>query len=122
MRGDPYAGDQYARDGAAGAAWPVPWRSDGDPHAVEWRLRYGPNRDAFAASIVSAYTRLIDPHATMDEAIETLRRARRAMVLFVPATRPPTDARCEAHGLVYVIEGDRLVCPSCEPRDHEATP
>jgi hypothetical protein len=26
----------------------------------------------------------------------------------------PVDTRCEEHGLVYVIEGDRWVCPLCE--------
>ena len=25
-----------------------------------------------------------------------------------------TDARCDEHNLVYVIEGDRLVCPICQ--------
>lgn len=72
--------DRYFKDEASGTVWPVPWGTE-DVSGVEWRLRYGPGQDLFAASCVAAYGALVDPHITMTEAIEKLRRARRAMVL-----------------------------------------
>jgi hypothetical protein len=72
--------DRYLRDEETGTVWPDPF-GHGDEYGVENRLRYGPNRDLFAASVASAYAALVDPHLTMDEAIKKLRHARRALTL-----------------------------------------
>lgn len=82
--------DHYLRDEESGTVWPAPWGTD-EQNGVEWRLRYGPGQDLFAASCVAAYAALVDPHSTMDEAIKKLRHARRAMALCLHASDEIAD-------------------------------
>lgn len=72
-----YAGVRYVHD-EDGAVWPVPW-GDAEHNGVEWRLRYGPHPDYFAASCVAAYASLLDPNRPLGDAIAMLRRARRCV-------------------------------------------
>ena len=62
-----------------GTVWPVPWSDDPDVNGPEWLMRYGPNKDVFVASIVAAYKHLVDPSLSQAEAVQSLRRARRAV-------------------------------------------
>lgn len=62
---------------ADGTTWPV-------PADTEWHLRYGVLASyrefrLHAASIVAAYAHLVDPDITEKDAIESLKRARRAV-------------------------------------------
>lgn len=63
-------------------AWPVPVSTD-EIDSPEWVQRYAtPERIVMqrmrVASIVAAYSHLIDPNITQADAIESLKRARRA--------------------------------------------
>mgnify|MGYP001408441223 CR=1 FL=1 len=55
-----------------GTTWPIP----GD---TEWHLRYGPHPNMHAASIAAAYAFLVDPSRSQKDAIESLKRARKAV-------------------------------------------
>ena len=62
--------------------WPVPFSSD-DVDGPGWVQRYGtPERVVeqrmTVASVISAYTHLLDPNITQTDAIAALKRARRA--------------------------------------------
>ena len=62
--------------------WPVDC-CEPDDDSVQWKLRYAPQHLTpgdfmLAASILSAYGSLTDPHLTMREAEKMLRRARTA--------------------------------------------
>lgn len=68
-------GEDETRWGQAdGTSWPIP----GD---TEWRLRYAPDTANLlhAASIVSAYAFLVDPSRSQTDAIDSLKRGRRAV-------------------------------------------
>lgn len=67
--------DRYGH--ADGTTWPV-------PADAEWQLRYGTDPDTretrlHSASIVAAYSFLVDPDRTQKDAIESLKLARRAV-------------------------------------------
>jgi hypothetical protein len=57
------------------------WPNPGDPHEVEWRLRYGTlmREDLlYAASVIHAYAHLFDlPQKARNKRIEQIKEARR---------------------------------------------
>jgi hypothetical protein len=64
--------------------WPVDWSSDQEDSA-EWVLRYGTTERREAqrmsvASILSAYSHLVDPTLSSKGAQSALRRARKAAI------------------------------------------
>jgi hypothetical protein len=62
--------------------WPVDHETD-DEDATQWRLRYGnPTRTDYlgAAAVMAAYAHLLDPNITQTDAINALKRARKASV------------------------------------------
>lgn len=72
---------RYEHDEASGTFWPVDVERDASA-SIEWLMRYASsdmvlNARFQAASLISAYTALVDPTITQAEAIDKLKRARR---------------------------------------------